>query len=93
MQDDCSVRPSGKAEVGAEKPPRDGPTEPIAIAMESEFFVHIGEQRVDLGKQVTHTPIAEVVPGSVVPHDDHQDCTFRSVDGAAVTTRVTQPPT
>jgi len=75
------------------RPDADVPTEPIAIAMESEFFVHIGEQRVDLGRQVTHTPIAEVVPGSVVPHDDHQDCTFRSVDGAAVTIRITQPPT
>lgn len=64
------------------------PTEAFAFAMESDFAVTIGTTVIELGRQVLHSPEVEVVPGSIVQHGDHQDGTFRSVDGAEVTIRV-----
>lgn len=57
--------------------------------MESDFSVTIGEATIDLGRQILHTPIAEVVGGSVVRHEGHWDCEFRSVEGTEVTIRLT----
>ena len=74
-------------------PEAEAPASPTAIALESDFSVRIGEQLVDLGMQITHAPSAEVVPGSIVPHGDHLDCTLRASDGVEATIRLPQTAT
>lgn len=75
------------------KPDAALPTGPIAIAIESDFGINIGQQTVELGKQITHASSAAVVEGSAVKHDDHVDCAFRSAPEASVTIRLVRPPT
>ena len=50
-----------------------------------------GDESVELGQRLFHCAAAEVVPGSIHEHLDHNDCTIRAVDGTPLTVRMVRP--
>jgi len=69
-------------------PGAEPPVGQFAIAGEAEVAIHVGEQVVDVGKMITHSAAAEVVPDSGVQHDDHLDVTIRTAEGVKTTARL-----
>lgn len=63
----------------------------FALASVMEASVRVGDQEVDLGQVITHTPSAEVVEGSAHQHEDHVDVTVQTSDGVKATLRIAGP--
>ncbi len=64
------------------------PTQPIAVAIASDLVLNIGDQQIHLGRQLAHAAAFQLVEGSVVEHEDHQDCTLKSLEDSAPTIRL-----
>lgn len=65
----------------------DPPEGKFALASAMEVSVRVGSQEVEVGQVVIHSPLAEVVNGSVHEHGDHFDAAIQTSDGVKASIR------